>query len=636
MSPAPRSLRDIQRDIQAILALALLSALPAAAATGAWSPLGPDGGPAFSLAVDPDDPSTLYAGSDAGIHRTTDAGATWELASRGLPPQAAWIGQDTVAPGRLYALTESGIFRSGDDARTWTRVEGRLPEPAHDLAVDPRVPNRLWAATTSRRLYFSADGGRSWAKRPGSGIADLSISPAGDWLYANTASQGFLRSSDQGKSWRPGQGIPKSAYVYDLAFDSGAPSTLYAATESGLHRSRDQGATWQRIAAEVFTGRVNQVEIQGGRIYAAATQGLFHSSDGGSTWTFGAPPRSQGEVVALAASPDVVVAGAWQPYELGGVFRSLDRGITWEPAGQGFTALSVNAVAAAPSDPDILFAVAGWTDVFRSVDRGATWKQLGLGTLPAAYVHLTDILVDPSDVSILYATDLATSRLWRSVDGGDTFSTVPIFSAPTRLAFDPRKPGALWALGSQGVHHSADRGATWQKVGPQVSKPLVLDDLEVDPRDPQVLWIAGSSQLGRGKVQPRIFRSADAGRTWERRDTGVAGKAVLDLALDPAAAGTVYAATDKGLYRSIDAGKTWKLLPGMAGEVTQVVTAPTGVYAFRTGVGVVRSADRGQTWTQARNGLGTLPVLDLAVDPGDPRHLYAGTLGQGLFEYTEP
>jgi photosystem II stability/assembly factor-like uncharacterized protein len=632
------AIRRLQVPVVAILAL---SALPAAAAVGAWSPLGPEGGPALSLAVDPDDPSIVYAGSEAGILKSTDAGATWDLASRGLLLQAASIGQDTVAMGRLYALTETGIFRSSDDAQSWARIEGSLPEPVHDLAADPHLPNRLWAVTNLSHLYFSSNGGRSWTKRTIAGIAglnDLVISPAGDWLYANSSPQGLLRSSDLGTSWRPTQGIPKTAYVYDFAFDPGAPSTLYAAATDGLYRSLDKGATWQRIAAAVFSGAVAQVEVQGGRIFAAATQGLFHSSDSGSTWTFGGPPRSQGEVVALAASPDVVFAGAWRPYELGGVFRSLDRGITWEPAQQGFAAVAVNAFAVAPADPDILYAVAGWSDVFQSLDRGATWELLNLGTLPGSYIHLTDILVDSSDATV-YLTDLATSRLLRSVDGGVTFSTVQIFAAPEQLALDPRTPGALWGVGFYGVHHSADRGKTWQKVGPKVSRPVRLHEIEVDPRDPKVLWTAGSASLAHGRLQPRIFRSADGGRTWERRDTGVGGKSVFSLALDPAAPNTLYAATDKGLYRSIDAGKTWKLLPGMAAEVTRVVTAPTtptAVYAFLTGFGVVRSTDRGQTWTPARSGLGALPLLELVVDPGDPRHLYAGTATRGLFEYTQP
>ena len=463
--------------------LALLSR-PASADVGAWSPLGPDAGPAFTLAVDPDDPSIVYAGSEAGVYRSVDAGATWELASRGLFLQAAAIAQDTVAPGALYALTGTGVFRSSDKAQSWVRVEGSLPEPARDLAVDPKLPNRLWAATSLGRLYFSTNGGRSWTKRAATsiaGIADLSISPAGDWLYANTANQGLLRSSDLGTSLRPTQGIPKAAYVYDLAFDPGPPATVYAATLDGLYRSRDQGATWQRIAATVFFGAVPQVEVQGGRIFAAASSGVFYSSDGGTTWNIGSGPlRSRGEVVALAASPasaDTVFAGTWQSYELGGVYRSLDRGATWQLAQQGFTAVAVNAFAVAPSDPDLLYAVAGWTDVFQSLDRGATWKLLNLGTLPGAYIHLTDVLVDPSDPSNSYLTDLVASRLLRSVDGGATYSTVQIFTAPTRIAFDPRNPGALWGVGSAGLHHSADRGNTWQKAGTKVTHPLEINDI---------------------------------------------------------------------------------------------------------------------------------------------------------------
>jgi photosystem II stability/assembly factor-like uncharacterized protein len=556
------------------------------------------------------------------------------------------ISQDTVAPGRLYALTGTGIFRSGDDARTWTRVEGSIPEPVRDLAVDPKSPDRIWAVTNLNRLYFSSNGGRSWTKRQGSGITALMIGPAGDWLYANTSSQGFLRSSDLGISWRAVLGMPKTSTVYDLAFDPADSSAVYAATGDGLYRSRDKGATWQKITAVALAGKISQVEIQGSRILAAARPGIFHSSDGGTTWTFGGgPPQSRGEVVALAASPDAAFAGTWQPNELGSVYRSIDRGATWQPAQQGFAAVSINALAVAPSDPDVLYAVAGWTDVYRSLDRGATWELLNLGTLPGASLYLTDILFDPADATSTYLTDQSTSRLLRSVDGGETYSAGRIFAAPSRIAFDFRSAGALWGLGSQGVHHSTDQGITWRKVGPSSSQPLVFTDLDIDPRDPKVLWTAGSGQVSRQKLQPRIFRSADGGVTWERRDTGVggvggkSGKSVLSLALDLASGTTLYAGTDKGLYRSTDSGRTWKLLPGISGEVTQVLTtplSPSTVYAFVSGVGLMRSTNQGQNWTPARTGLGALPILDLVVDPANPKHFYAGTSGRGVFDYTEP
>jgi photosystem II stability/assembly factor-like uncharacterized protein len=634
MSPAPRI---STQAILAILTITALPVVPAFAAPGAWSALGPDGGAAFSLAVDPDDPSIVYAGSDAGIYKSTDDGDTWELASRGLS-LGATIGQDTVAPGKLYTVSGTGIFQSGDDAQNWTRTEGNVPEPVRDLAVDPKSPGRLWVVTSSSRLYFSTNGGRSWSKRQGSGINALMIGPAGDWLYANTASQGFLRSSDLGISWRAVLGIPKTSAVSDLAFDPADASTVYAAAADGLYRSRDKGASWQKITAAVLAGKVSQVEFQGSRILAANKSGIFYSSDGGTTWTFGGgPPQSRGEVIALAASPDTAFAGTWQPYELGSVFRSLDRGASWQLAQQGFAAVSINALDASPSNPDILYALAGWTDVYRSLNRGATWELLNLGTLPGANLYLTDILFDPANAANTYITDLATSRLLRSVDSGKTYSAVQIFAAPTRIALDPRSAGALWGLGSQGVHHSGDRGNTWSKVGPKITQTHVFTDLDVDPWDPKVLWAVGSAQASRQKLQPRVYRSGDGGVTWERRDTGLGGKTVLSLALDATAPSTtLYAGTDKGLYRSADAGRTWKLLPGISGEITQVMSASSGLYAFASGIGLSRSTNQGQNWTPARTGLGALPILDLAIDPANPRHFYAGTFGRGVFDYTEP
>jgi hypothetical protein len=64
--------------------------------------------------------------------------------------------------------------------------------------------------------------------------------------------------------------------------------------------------------------------------------------------------------------------------------------------------------------------------------------------------------------------------------------------------------------------------------------------------------------------------------------------------------------------------------------------APTAFYANLEGFGVQRSVDGGVTWTPARRGLAPVPVTTLAVDPHDPRRLYAGSETRGVFAYTEP
>lgn len=633
----------MSRTLRILVILALL-ALPAFAGVGAWTSLGPDGGPVFGLAVAPDDPDVVYAGTLAGVFKSTDGGQTWALASRGLLLQGAAVFQDAIAPGGvLYVSTGLGVFKTTDGAQTWVSVSSGLPGPAQTLAVDPGSPQRVWAGVGRGRVYLSTDGGASWSLRkkglPNGPVTQLTVSPDGVRVFAAT-SRGFFRSSDQGLTWLSSTGFRRQALINEFVIDPEDPATLYAATTQGFYRSRNRGEVWNRVAKNMFPLSVSQVAIQGDRLYASVfNEGIFISSDGGTTW---APVREQPEdtlFTALAASPDTVFAGTIGAGHPGGVYRSLDHGMSWEAARKGLAALLVSAVAVDPSNPDVLFVAAGKAGAFRSVDRGATWEHLDLNVGELLFFYASDVLVDPSDSSKVYVANVSGATFHRSEDGGDTWreSAAPPFF---QLAADLRTPGALWATGYDAVYHSGNRGTTWARF--PLPESLIFEELgaiEVSPADPEVLWAAGAVFGRDGRLRPRLFRSADAGQTWERRDHGLVGKTVASLALDPAAPDTLYAATDFGLFRSTDAGRTWFLRPPLAGEVTQVVTAPTtptGVYAFLAGFGVMRSTDQGNTWSPARRDLGAVRVLDLAVDPSDPRRLYAASATRGLFEYTEP
>lgn len=620
----------------------LLLALPASAGVGAWTSLGPDGGPVFGIAVAPDDPDVLYAGTLAGVFKSMDGGATWTLASRGLFLQSAAIYQNAIGPGGvLYTSTGRGVFRTTDGAQTWVSVSNGLPGPAQTLAVDPRSAQRVWAGVGRGRVYLSADGGATWALRrkglPNGPITQLAVSPDGAWVYAATT-RGFYRSPDQGLSWGVGTGIGKQARINEFVIDEGNPASLYAATTGGFYRSRDRGATWNRIAKSVFPSAVNLVTTQGSRLYAAVfNEGIFASSDGGATWAPVPKQPKDLDFTAFAASPDALFPGTFGTRgRPGGVVRSLDHGMSWEEAREGFAALLVSAVAVDPSDPDVLFAAIGRAGAARSLDRGATWEHLDL-KIEDPFYYASDVLVDPSDPSNVYVSSLTGLDFQRSEDGGRTWQRIVQAPPFFQLAADRRTPGALWATSYDAVYHSTGSITSWARI--PLPEKLTFEELgvlEVNPSDPQVLWIGGAVFAKDGAIRPRLFRSADAGRTWERRDHGIVGKAVTSVAIDPAAPDTLYAATDRGLFRSTDAGRTWSVRPPLVDQVTKVVTTPTAVYAFLAGFGVMRSTDKGATWSPARRDLGAVLVLDLVADPSDPRRLYAGTAARGLFEYTQP
>jgi photosystem II stability/assembly factor-like uncharacterized protein len=625
----------------AVVLLLLALALPAVAGVGVWTPLGPDGGSIWNLVADPSAPGVLYAGTGGGVFKTTDGAQTWTSLRREL--DGAFV--LAVFDDTIYAyLGNRGQFKSPDGGQTWTAAVD-LPSNVFALVADPRNPNRRWAA--GRAVYLSNDGGATWqtlpkpkSRRPLS-LTAFTVDPAGPWIYVNTT-RGFFRSADLGKTWQTGEGFRggRGRTLWQITVDAGNPSILYASTTQDLFRSQDRGAHWTRVLTVSIEDFLVDVLAPGDRVYLAIFgDGIAYSSDHGTTWTRAA--RGPADPAALAAAPGVVYTGTAGRGRPGGVLRTADRGVTWvRPANEGLDALPVAAVAVDPSDPDVLYAGTNDSGLLRSVDRGATWKTVNLGFAPGESIGILQILVEPSHPAKVYAIGTET-WFFRSADGGETWQRSRLFDLPlflNAIALDPRKPGALWGAGYPGVTHSDDGGAHWTEQPIPDANVTPYSDLLVDPRDPRVLYVAGFA--GFSDPHPlRVFRSADAGQTWQRRDSGIDGRTVLNLALDPAAPSTLYAGTETGLYRSTDAGLTWVRLPGIGGQVDEVVTAathPTTVYVVVAGFGIKRSTDGGQTWSPARRGLGESPVMDLAVDPTEPGRLYAATSTRGLYTWEEP
>ena len=612
----------------------LVLALPVSAGVGVWTPLGPDGGGAYSVAADPADPEVVYAGTALGIFKSIDGGESWSLI-RSEPGGAnvfAFVG------GTLYVRPQNTalLLKSADGGQTWSAA-ANLPPLVHGLVADPRVANRVWAI--GRDIYLSDDGGATWRsiakpKSPGKrerGLTSLAVDPAGPWIYV-TLANAFFRSADLGKTWQPGGGIRTKDAVRWLAVDTAQPAVLFAATGYQVFRSMDRGLHWQEVDIGRLKFPVFDLLTAGGRVYVSRYgAGILHSSDRGATWTRGA--GAPADAARLAAVPGVLYAGTFADGQPGGPYRSRDGGATWERVSRGIRALSVSALAVDPSDPDVLYAGTDNVGLMRSADRGATWQAVAFPSQWGEYLGGYDILVDPSQ-RLVYAI-VSIDRLLRSEDGGETWRVFRLSNPLFSLTLDPRQPGALWGRGF-GLFHSVDRGERWTRVTVPDPSNQYLSKVQVDPRDPRILYASGYHG---SDYRPLLLRSADGGATWQRRDAGIGAKVIIVLALDPAAPDILYVGTEDGLYRSPDAGRTWTRLPGIAGEVRGVAFAPTTpapVYVAGPQVGVRRSTDGGQTWTPLGNGLDGILVNTLAIDPQDPGLLYAGTYLHGVFTYEEP
>jgi hypothetical protein len=210
----------------------------------------------FALALNPTNPSTLYAGTSQGVFQSTDAGTNWTLTSTGLAsssvvPYVQAIAVHPVTPSTLYAGTSLGVFSSTDAATNWVAA-GLDGFDVRALAIDPQAPANLYAATTDG-VYLSTDQGGLWTPL-NNGLIDpfclaLAIDPqTHSNLYVGTT-DGLFKSTNSGNNWTLlSLSLPytNGLQINALALDH-ATSTLYAGTDQGTFKSADGGMSWSVI-----------------------------------------------------------------------------------------------------------------------------------------------------------------------------------------------------------------------------------------------------------------------------------------------------------------------------------------------------------------------------------------------------
>ncbi len=299
------------------------------------------------LAVDPHDPSIVYAGSRfGGLIRITNRADGWSNAKNipiaaqyavSLNPMDQDMGVDpsevtslAVHPARSSTLLVGmgGIFKSHDAGGRWQQVFDRPPVRA--IAFDPGNPDRVFAASGTAGCYRSDDGGDTWA----SAGAEL-------------------------------------RFVYCLTATPGPPAVLYAGTYGAVSKSTDWGNSWTRIsdasapalaispAEKVIIAATRQVGENGG--------GIFKSLDGGQTWENTTDGLEHTDFWACAidpGNPERMYAGESSG---GGVLRSTDGGQTWSQINDGLQDLRVFSLAVDPANPKIIWAGTESKGVFRMV-----------------------------------------------------------------------------------------------------------------------------------------------------------------------------------------------------------------------------------------------------------------------------
>ncbi len=634
------------RTAPLICLLLLALAAPVAAVTGAWSALGPEGGPVFALASTPGSPQVIYAGVFGGAYKSVDGGATWSWSGRGLELRSpvSSFAIDPFHPATLYAGQTTGLFKSVNGGATW-KPTGLNPNLAvAGLAIHPRSPQILFVATNAG-LYQTTNGGDKW-KRLTNGLLPppfvalaVVIDPTSPRrMFAALQEKfpmpgGLFKSLDGGFSWQAVRGnLPDDEHINLLAIDPRSPRTLYASTTAGLFKSTNDGSTWIRSTAPATSLAFHPT--QKNVLYAVTPGSVVRSLDGGTTWDQLTQGLPEGIIVnSLLISPTrpaTLLVGMDYPAHEAGIFRSTDDGASWSRSNRGLTAANVNSLALDARDANTLSVVANYV-LFQSADRGRTWSLILPEPLPPFTTYARQVLASPADPETLYLGRWS-GQILRSRDGGESWTMAGQPSSDTGvLKADPRDPLTLWAaVNNGGIRKSTDGGNTWSPLTGPASGGF-YQDLAFAPSSPSTVYAAGNPDF---KV---LLRSVDTGASWTAVQSGLP-PSLGNLAIDPLHAETVYTVSGGNLYKTTDGGSSWTLVSSAFRNQTVqwLIAAPSGaLYAAVRYDNVYESEDGGLSWSPLGAAPRPFSFTALAVDPFDPCRVYTGTYDRGLLAFTK-
>lgn len=576
-----------------------------------------------AVAVDPNNPDILYAGTGemssnvdaytgAGIFKSEDGGITWRVL--GLTNVGAFS-RIIVHPGNSLTIwaaatkNNGGFYKSTDGGITWRRT---LDLAVADITVNPQNPDQLWIGLMSNGIQASTDGGETFAAR------NNGLAPLGTTLNRMSVQVAYSNPS----------------ILYALGYETAGTTTF-----SRIYKSTNSGGSWTKIfdnqpnflansaASQGWYNNVIAVQPDDPNIVIAGGVTMVRTTNGGSSWsTAGANVHADHHAMAFdPANPSRLYEG-----NDGGMYRSENSGGSFTKISQGLAITQFYAMAIDQRQANLTYGGAqdNGTLTHFSADGGDVFGGDGF------YVA-----VDHTVDDIIYI-ERENGQIYRIETGGAggfyISNTIPVsatyvnWSAP--LVLDPKDPNKLYSGRHKLYVNLNPRGAEdWYQVSPEMAGNISA--IGISPINSDIIYI--------GSAQGVVQRTTNGTDSWENLTFGhgLPNRAVTDFAFSRTDPNTVYVSYSgfftEHVYKTTDAGESWQSisrgLPDIPVNALALHPDDENIIFAGSDIGMFISIDGGATWTVYNEGFPRVAVVDLEIHE-ESATLRAATHGRSMFE----
>jgi photosystem II stability/assembly factor-like uncharacterized protein len=586
----------------------------------------------------------------------------------------------------LYIADESDSIQQQKDQKHYERwkFEQKFHIDSKGYKISPLAEQEaftkaLKTSTLSSSVNWTELGPKSFTAtsgwNPGVGrLTSVAVNPVNNnIIYVSSPGGGIWKTSNGGTTWIP-LVDNNSAFmnIYNVCIDPSNVNTIYAAViNGGVIKSTNAGATWSNTGSGPSnTKKVIVNPTNSNIVLATSASGIHRSTNGGESWTHVFSEIAKEDIEFKPGDPSIVYASG-SDYD-----RSTDGGVTWTWITSGITNNGRTLIGVSPNNSSVVYMVQAndneFGRLYKSTDSGLNFTTTVIGSSGSGTNYFgyggtlaggqagydMAIAVNPSDVNDL---SIAGIIVWRSTNGGTSFSQQTVWSYPNSVGYNHADVHALEYVGST-LYSGSDGGIykttystpnSWvdlstglgirqlYRIASSLSNAIVMAggaqdngtvarqsggnfvdwlgadgmDVIIDPNNH--LQMIGTSQYG------QIYRTTNGGNSRSNLTRPISANWITPLAWHPTNSSITYGGWN-AIYKSTNAGTTWSAISPAYGNFNELAVAPSNdqyIYASRGSV-LYKTNDGGAIWT-TYTAPGT--ITDIAVKYNDPTKVWITT-----------